>query len=85
MSLPGVSLSAAAFLVALLVAVVGGFGSGSVLGLLIAASGAVIAGWGVWKGMQAEKQTGAALSILLLLANLALAGLLLILKIIHWL
>jgi hypothetical protein len=85
MSSPGVALSGAAFVVALLVAAIGGFGSGSILGMLIATAGAAVAGWGFWKGTQEEKSTGAALSILLLLANLGLAGLLLILKIIHWL
>jgi hypothetical protein len=83
MAAPGVMLSLAGFVVALLLAAVSGFWHGSVLAMLVAAGGAVIAGWGTWKGMQAEKQTGAALSILLLLGNLGLAGLMLILKIVH--
>ncbi len=82
MSAPGVMLSLGLFLVALLVAVVGGLGSGSVLAALIALVAAGIAGWGVWKGVQSERQTGMALSIVLLLLNLSLAGLTLVLKLI---
>jgi hypothetical protein len=85
MAAPGVMVSLSLFVVALVVALVGGFGSGSLLAVLIASAGAVVAGWGTWKGMQAETNTGAAFSILLLLANLGLAGLMLVLKIIHWL
>ncbi len=80
---PGVMLSLGFLLAALVVALAGGFGSGSVVAAIVALGGAAVAGWGVWKGMQAEKQTGAALSILLLLVNMGLAGVLLILKLIH--
>jgi hypothetical protein len=85
MSAPGVIMSAAALAVAFFLAIVGGFGSGSILAMLVALVGASIAGWGTWKGMQAEKQTGAALNILLLLVNLGFAALMLILKVIDWL
>jgi hypothetical protein len=76
-------LSLGLLLAALVVAVFGGFGSGSVLAAIIAFGGSVVAGWGVWKGMQEEKQTGAALSIVLLLVNAGLCALMVLLKIIH--
>jgi hypothetical protein len=83
MAAPGVMLSLGLFVAALVVAFAGGFMSGSILAGLLALGGAGVGGWGVWKGMQAETQTGAALSILLLLVNVGLAGLMLLLKVIH--
>jgi hypothetical protein len=83
MAAPGVIVSSGLLAAALIVAVVGGFVSGSLLAGLVALAGAVVAGWGVWKGMQAETQTGAALSIVLLLVNVAFAGLMLLLKLVH--
>ena len=83
MAAPGVMLSLGLLVASLVVAMVGGFMSGSVLAALIALAGAAVAGWGVWKGMQAETQTGAAFSIILLLANVGFACLTLLLRIIH--
>jgi hypothetical protein len=78
-------MSLAALGGAVVLAVITGFGSGSILAMLASVFGAAVAGWGFWKGTQQEAQTGAALSILLLLANLAFAALMLILKIVDWL
>jgi hypothetical protein len=83
MAAPGVTLSVGLLIAAVVLALIVGFTSGSVLAAIVAAAGATVAGWGVWKGMQEDKQTGAALSIVLLLANVSVAGMTLILKIIH--
>lgn len=79
------SLAAILIGAALVVALIGGFGSGSILGALLAFGGACVAAFGLWKGTQEEKQTRAAVSMLLLLGGLGLAGLLVILKIVDWL
>jgi hypothetical protein len=83
MAAPGVMLSLGMLIAAVVVALIGGFVSGSVVAALIALGGAAVGGFGVWKGMQEEKQTGAALSIVLLLANIAFGALTLLFKIIH--
>lgn len=80
MSSPGVMMALAALGVAI---VLGIFGA-PLLAAAVAAAGAASAGYGIWKGMQQEKQTGAALSMLLLLSNLGLAGLMLVLKVFSW-
>lgn len=57
----------------------------SMFGVVIAAGAAVPAAYAVWKGMQQESQKTSAYAILLLLASLAVAAILLILRIIGWL
>jgi hypothetical protein len=61
-------------------ALVFGFGSGSALSILVAVLASVPAGYGVWKGMQSEGQGSTAVGILLLLASLAAAVVLLIVR-----
>jgi hypothetical protein len=56
----------------------------TLLAVLVAAAAAVPAGIAMWKGMQQESQKTSAYAILLLLASLAIAAVLLILRIIYW-
>ncbi len=51
---------------------------------LVAAAAAAPAGYAMWKGLQQESQKTSAYAILLLLASLAVAAVLLILRIIGW-
>jgi hypothetical protein len=77
-----VTVALGCFVGALLVALIAGFGHGSILAALIAAGGACAAGVGVWQGAQKETQKTMATSLVLLLANLGLAGLTLVLRLI---
>jgi hypothetical protein len=52
--------------------------------VLIAAAAAVPAGYAMWLGLQQDSQRTSAYAILLFLASLALAAILLILRIIGW-
>lgn len=70
---------------AIVVAALGGFGRGSILGALLAAASTFPAGYALWKGTQKETQHQTAYALLLLLGGLAVGGLLLVLKIIDWL
>jgi hypothetical protein len=69
---------------ALVIAVMRGFTTGSLLAVLICVVGAVIGGYSVWQGMQKETQKHTALAMLGLLGNLGLGGVLLVLKLVHW-
>lgn len=71
-------------LAGLFIGAVGGLGSGSIAGAVIAGLGVIPACWGIWAGMQREGQGSMAISILLLLLALGVAGLLLILRLVHW-
>lgn len=66
-------------IVGLLIGAVGGLGSGSFTGGVIAGIGVIPSCWGIWLGMQQETQGSLVWSILLLLASLAIAGLLILL------
>jgi hypothetical protein len=70
--------------IGLAIAAVGGFGSGSILGGIVAGCGAIPACFGMWKGIQQETQGTLGLSVLAVLVSLAVAALLIILRIIHW-
>lgn len=67
------------------VAVVLGIVGVPLVGVLAAVAGASVAAFGVWKGMQEETQTRAAISLLLLLGSLGIAGVLLIWRVLKWL
>jgi hypothetical protein len=58
-------------------------GHGSFPGGIIALLGAIPACYGMWKGIQQETQTTLALSVAAVLVSLGVAGLLLVLAIIH--
>ena len=68
----------------LMIAAVQGLTHGSILGGLIAASGAIPACFGMWKGIQQEHQGTLAMSVLAVLASLAVGAVLIILRIVDW-
>jgi hypothetical protein len=69
----------------LVIAAVQGFSHGSIAGGIIAALGAVPACYGMWKGIQQETQGTLAMSVGAVLLSLGVGGLLIVLRIIHWL
>ena len=71
--------------VGLVIAAIQGFSHGSIGGGVIAALGAVPACFGMWKGIQQETQGTLALSVGAVLASLAVGGLLIVLRVVHWL
>jgi hypothetical protein len=58
---------------------------GSILGGVIAALGAIPACYGMWKGIQQETQGTLAVSVTAVLVTLVVGGLLIVLRVIHWL
>jgi hypothetical protein len=68
----------------LVIAALQGLSHGSIAGGIIAALGAGPACFGMWKGIQQETQSTLALSVAAVLASLAVGGLLIVLRIIHW-
>ncbi len=68
----------------LVIAALQGLTHGSILGGIIAALGAIPACFGMWKGIQQETQGTLAISVAAVLALLAVGGLLIVLRIIHW-
>lgn len=68
----------------LVIAAIQGFGHGSIAGGVIAALGAVPACFGMWKGIQQETQGTLALSVGAVIISLAVGGLLIVLRVIHW-
>jgi hypothetical protein len=68
----------------LAIAAVQGFTEGSILGGLIAASGAIPACVGMWKGIQQETQGTLAASVVAVLVSLGVGGLLILMRIVDW-
>ena len=68
----------------LMIAAVQGLTHGSILGGLIAASGAIPACIGMWKGIQQETQGTLAMSVGTVLLSLGVAAVLIVLRVIHW-
>ena len=68
----------------LAIAAVQGFTGGSILGGLIAASGAIPACYGMWKGIQQETQGTLATSVVAVLVSLGVGAILILLKIVDW-
>lgn len=68
----------------LVIAAIQGLTHGSIAGGVIAALGAVPACFGMWKGIQQETQGTLALSVAAVLVSLAVGGLLIVLRVIHW-
>ncbi len=81
----GWKLSYAMIASALIVALLSGFGRGSLLGGFIALGAAVPAAYGIWKGTQAESQWPMAKSVVALVLALVVAGLLFLLRVLAWL
>ena len=69
----------------LMIAAVQGLTHGSILGGLIAASGAIPACFGMWKGIQQETQGTLAISVAAVLLSLAVGAVLIILRVVNWL
>ena len=69
----------------LVIAAIQGFSHGSIAGGIIAAAGAIPACFGMWKGIQQETQGTLAISVGAVLVSLAVGGLLIVLRVIHWL
>ena len=57
---------------------------GSIPGGIIAAAGAIPACFGMWKGIQQETQGTLAMSVLAVLVALGVGGLLIVLRVVHW-
>ena len=68
----------------LLIALISGIASGSILGGIVAAAGAIPACVGMWKGIQQETQTTLALSVGAVLLSLAVGGVLIVLRVVDW-
>lgn len=68
----------------LVIAALQGLTKGSIAGGIIAAAGAGPACFGMWKGIQQEGQGTLALSVVAVIASLVIGGLLIVLRIIHW-
>jgi hypothetical protein len=70
----------------LVIAVIqGGLSHGSIVGGVIAAAGTIPACYGMWKGIQQETQGTLAISVGAVLLSLAVGGVLIVLRVIHWL
>ncbi len=66
------------------IAAVQGLIKGSLAGGVIAALGTLPACYGMWKGIQQETQGTLALSVMAVLASIAVGGALITLRVIHW-
>jgi hypothetical protein len=69
----------------LVIAAIQGLSHGSIAGGIIAALGAAPACYGMWKGIQQETQGTLAISVGAVLLSLGVGGLLIVLRVIHWL
>lgn len=76
-------ISLALVVVGLILGAIGGLGSGSIVGGIIAACGIIPAAWAAWAGMQQETQKNLAGALAMVFVSLAVGGLLLILGIIN--
>ncbi len=68
--------------VGLVIGLLGGFTEGSILGGIVALSGAIPAMVGMWKGIQQESQGTLGLSVVAVLLALGVGGLLIILRVV---
>ena len=71
--------------VGVIIAAIGGITAGSIVGGVVAALGVVPACWAAWAGMQKETQASLGMALLLVFTSLGVGGLLLILRVVHWL
>lgn len=67
------------------IAALGGITKGSLLGGAVSALGVVPAAWAAWAGMQKETQGSLAMALLLVFVSLGVGGLLIIMRLGHWL
>lgn len=66
------------------IAAVQGLTHGSILGGLIAASGAAPACFGMWKGIQQDTQGTLAMSVAAVLTSLGVGAILILLRVVDW-
>jgi hypothetical protein len=71
--------------IGIVIAAVGGLTHGSIGGGIVAALGAIPACYGMWKGIQQETQGTLALSVGAVIVSLGVGGVLIVLRVIHWL
>lgn len=74
----------AAVAIGIVIAALGNIKYGSVWGGVVAALGAIPACFGMWKGIQQETQGTLAMSVVAVLVALGAAGVLIVLRVIHW-
>lgn len=80
------ALAAVALVVlGLVIAAIGGLSKGSIGGGVVAGAGAIPACYGMWKGIQQETQGTLAISVGAVLLSLAVGGLLIVIRVFHWL
>ena len=77
-------IAATMVFVGLALAAIQGLTAGSIAGGVIAALGAVPACYGMWKGIQQETQGTLAISVGAVLLSLAVGGVLILLRVVHW-
>jgi hypothetical protein len=70
--------------VGIVVAAMQGLTHGSIAGGVIAALGAIPACFGMWKGIQQETQGTLAMSVVAVLIALGVGGVLIVLRVVHW-
>lgn len=71
--------------IGIVIAAAQGITHGSIGGGIVAALGAIPACIGMWKGIQQETQGTLALSVGAVLVSLGVGGVLIVLRVIHWL
>lgn len=71
--------------IGIVIAAMQGLTHGSIGGGVIAALGAIPACFGMWKGIQQETQGTLALSVGAVIVSLGVGGVLIVLRVIHWL
>jgi hypothetical protein len=70
--------------IGIVIAALQGLFTGSIAGGIIALCGAIPACFGMWKGIQQETQGTLATSVLAVLVALAVGGVLIVLRVVHW-
>lgn len=71
--------------IGIVIAAVQGLSHGSIGGGIVAAAGAIPACFGMWKGIQQETQGTLAMSVGAVIVSLGVGGVLIVLRVIHWL
>ncbi len=70
--------------IGIVIAAIQGLTHGSIAGGVIAALGAIPACFGMWKGIQQETQGTLAMSVMAVLLALGVGGVLIVLRVVHW-
>lgn len=73
-----------AIAIGIVIAAMQGLTHGSIAGGVIAALGAIPACFGMWKGIQQETQGTLAMSVVTVLLALGVGGVLIVLRVVHW-